>query len=209
MKPPLVRHTHIVVLAVMVAVAVGGCAGNGRSGASSVPTAPPSLILRPDGIGPYRIGDPADVVIDGLSSDIGGWDVDSLDEDSTVQVPVCDPSGTRMVAWGNLVLLFSGPPTAETLTTWTYGFDPVTGNAIDVRGLDLRTDDGIGLGTPRTDVERILTGRLVIEDDLAIDVSTFAIDPDDARHLVGRFASADPDAGVQTLSSAPGCDDGP
>lgn len=193
-------------LFVVLATFVVGCSASEPG--PDVPTsrAPSNdLVLRPDGVGPFRVGDDAESVIEGISAEIGGWSIDSSEGLSTIPLPRCPGESTRLVAWDNLVLLFSGPEGATTLHSWTYGFDPVTGNTEDARQLGLRTDDGIGLGTLRTEVEAVLGPRVTIVDDPTIDVATFTIDGADAFHVSGRFPDLDAVAGVQTLSSEPGC----
>lgn len=195
-----------ITLMVVLAMSVAGCSASDPA-RNPAPTSPPSsdLALRPDGVGPFRVGDDADSVIEGISEDIGGWSVDSAEGENTIPLPRCPGDSTRLVAWDNLVLLFSGADGAMTFHSWTYGFDPVTGDTEDVRQLGLQTDDGIGLGTSRTDIETVLGTRVTIVDDPTIDVATFTIDGGDARHVSGRFTDLEPDAAVQTLASEPGC----
>jgi len=81
----------------------------------------------------------------------------------------------------------------------------VTGNAEDLRGLDLRTDSGIRLGTPRSELERIHRSDVSITDDASVDIARFTIDGDEEEHLSGRFGSTARDAVVQFLERMPGC----
>ena len=120
-------------------------------------------------------------------------------------LPDCGFPGVRVVTWGSLVLVFEGEDPDARFYSWSYGFDPVTGNAEDLRQLGLVTDRGVGPGTPRPEVERIYRGRLAIEDDTTIDVATFTIDGDEEEHLGGRFPTTDPDASLQFLERVPGC----
>jgi hypothetical protein len=199
-------RTIAITLFVVLATSVAGCSASDTKPDVPTSSAPSNdLVLRPDGIGPFRIGDDTASVIEGISAEIGGWSADSSEGESTIPLPRCPGESTRLVAWDNLVLLFSGPEGATTFHSWTYGFDPVTGNTEDVRQLGLHTDDGIGLGTPRTEVEAVLGSRVTIVDDPTINVATFTIDGADAFHVSGRFPDLDAAAGVQTLASEPGC----
>lgn len=162
-------------------------------------------MLRASGIGSYDVGTPAERVIEGVSSEIGGPDADSTESDSSIIVPDCGVTAVRLVSWGNLVLFFSGEEPDSPFLTWSYGFDPVTASADDLRQLGLVTDEGIGLGSARPDVERAYAGRILIQDDALIDVSTFTIDGDEAEHITGRFPTTDPDDAVQYLERVPGC----
>ena len=95
------------------------------------------------------------MVIDGVSSQIGGWDADSAEEDSSLLLPDCGVPSVRLMSWGNLVLIFAGEEDDSAFLTWSYGFDPVTGNSEDLRKLGLRTAEDVGLGTPRSDLRSI------------------------------------------------------
>lgn len=198
------RTTGIAFLLVCTAF-IGACSSGDGPSSSPAPPPPPGLALRASGIGSYDVGLPAELVIEGISSQIGGSDADSTEPDSSVIVPDCGVASVRLVSWGNLVLFFSGEEPDSPFLTWSYGFDPVTASADDVRRLGLVTDEGIGLGSPRADVERAYRGRIVILDDTLIDVSTFTIDGDEAEHLTGRFPTTDPDEAVQYLERAPAC----
>lgn len=199
-------RTIAISLSVLLVTAAAGCgASDPESDTTTSSPASNLLVLGPDGIGPFRIGADTDAVIEGISSEIGGWSADSDEGENTIPLPSCQGGSTRLVAWDNLVLLFSGPEGASTFHSWTYGFDPVTGNAEDVRKLGLRTVDGIGLGTTRTQVEAALENRVTIVDDPTIDVATFTIDGTDATHVSGRFPDLGADTRVQTLASEPGC----
>ena len=163
------------------------------------------LVLSADGIGSYAIGDDADEVIDGVSAQIGGWDSDSIEPGTTIEAPECGGGAVRQMSWGNLVLVFVDTGAGSRLFTWAYGYDPVTGNAEDRRGLDLRTDSGIRLGTPRSELERIHRNDVSITDDASVDIARFTVDGDEEEHLSGRLGSTAPDAVVQFLERMPGC----
>mgnify|MGYP001815434818 FL=1 len=161
--------------------------------------------LHADGIGPYRLGDPASLVIEGVSSLIGGWDGDSMTEDGTLQPAQCEEEVLRQVSWGNLVLFFDEGGEGA-FAAWAYGYDPILGNSDNERGLTLTTEEGIGLHSKRTDVEERFGDRVSIADNTVIDLATFTVDADDPVHLIGSIEAAnDPDAKVLSLENAPGC----
>ncbi len=198
------RTTGIASLLVCITL-IGGCSSGDGTDTAQPPNSPPGLVLTASGIGPYDVGMPAERVIDGISSEIGGPDADSTESDSSVIVPDCGVGTVRLVSWGNLIILFAGEEPDSPFLTWSYGFDPVTASADDLRRLGLVTEEGIGLGSPRPDVERAYRGRILIQDDTVINVSTFTIDGDEEEHLTGRFPTTDPDDTVQYLERAPGC----
>lgn len=198
------RMRSVSTAVLLVALIVGGCAGSSDE-PPSVAGPVSDLTLRSDGLGSYDVGTPATEVIEGISAEIGGWDADSADRDDTIPLPDCGLAEVRIVTWGTLVAVFDGIGPDDPFFTWSYGFDPVTGNAGDPRDLRLVTDRGVGLGTPRPDVERIYRGRIAVTDDTAIDVATFTIDGDEEEHLAGRFPTTDPDELLQYLERVPAC----
>ncbi|MGI9667393.1 MAG: hypothetical protein ACR2N2_09860 [Acidimicrobiia bacterium] len=191
----------VVVGLTVAALVLASCSGSDESQSNPHP----SLVLAENGIGEFRIGMAADEVISGLSSQLGGWDADSADEDTRVQVPQCPGGETRLVSWGNLVLLFVDDGVQSVFHTWSYGFDPVTGNAEDFRRLGLRTEEGIGLDSTRIDLEDAYGSRLTIEDDERIDLATYTIDGSHDEHLAGNLWSTDDDALVQLIERVPNC----
>lgn len=190
-------------MTLVVLVAAQACSAT--DGTGSKPPAPSNTTLYADGVGPYRLGDPATLVIDGVSSLIGGFDGDSLDGDGTLEHAQCDEDLFRQVSWGNLVLFFEIDG-GESFIAWTYGYDPILGNSDNERGLNLVTEEGIGLTSSRSELESAYGARVDITDDTAIDVASFTIDASDTVHIVGGLAEAmNPDALVLSLESAPGC----
>lgn len=146
-----------------------------------------ALVLTADAIGPYLIGQPFDDVRNSLAGKIGGWDIDSDDRPDAVHVPTCAGDVTRLVGWGNLTLLFTGDKGSLTFATWTYGFDPLTGSAEDVRMLDLVTPKDIGLGSSRADIETAY-GDLASFSDATQSIGTIVIIGDESEpHLQGRL----------------------
>lgn len=163
------------------------------------------LDLRADGIGRHLVGQPADEVIVGVSGEIGGPDGDSNDSDTPLRVPDCGSPGTRVVSWGNLVLFFVDRSDASVFATWSYGFDPITGNAQDIRGLGLTTPAGIGLGSTRADLTAAHGSSVDFSPDVDLDLETFTIDATEDEYLSGRLTSLEPDATVQFLERQPAC----
>ncbi len=146
-----------------------------------------ALVLTADGIGPYLIGQPFDDVRSGIAAVIGGWDIDSDDRPDAVHVPTCAGDVTRLVGWGNLTLLFTGDQEGLTFATWTYGFDPLTGSAEDVRMLGLVTPGGIGLGSTRAAIETAY-GDMASFSDATQSIGTIVIIGEESGpHLQGRL----------------------
>ena len=191
-------------VALAMAVSITACSSANEE-TSTLPPPTNSLTLRPSGLGIYDIGEPASVVIDGVSSQIGGWDADSTEASSSLDLPDCGVQSIRLMSWGILILIFAGEAEDSPFLTWSYGFDPVTGNSDDLRGLGLRTAEGVGLGTPRTELERIYRSSVAITDDTALDIATFTIDGDEAEHMSGRLEDPDPAARIQFLEREPAC----
>ena len=145
------------------------------------------LVLTADGIGPILIGQPFDDVRTALANQVGGWDIDSGDRPDAVHVPTCDGETTRLVGWGNLTLLFTGDPGDLRFATWTYGFDPVTGSAEDVRVLGLVTPEGIGLGSSRSDITAAYGDRATYSNASASVGTVVILGNQSEPHLEGRL----------------------
>lgn len=200
-----VKVPSMIVIAFAILL-LSACSDRDASSGTTATTPAVRLDLGPRNVGPYELGDPAAVVIDGMSSLIGGWDGDSEEADGNLPPALCGSETVRQVSWGNLVLFFDLGDAAA-FVSWAYGFDPIRGNADNVRGLQLATAAGIGLSSTRQDTERVYAGRLTVDDDPAIDLARFAIDADEPDHMVGVFGRAsDPEAPVQSLEHAPRCE---
>lgn len=197
--PPLVRR-HLTFVVSALAIAAASCSGIVQPSE----TDHSAFVLRPDGIGPFRVGDPFDLVVDGMLAEFGGWDADSADSASPVLVPDCGLP-TRMVSWGSLVLLFVGGDGTEAFFTWSYGFDPLTGSADDLRSLGLVTESGVGLGASLADLESAYGPDLDVSYDPGSDLTVFTIDATADEHLEGRFDVPPPDGVVQFIERVPAC----
>ncbi len=123
---------------------------------------------------------------------------------SSVNAPA---RSTRGVTWGSLVALFSDDGAGnQEFFAWTYGYDPALGaSGADSRELDLRTLEGIGLGSTRAELNAVYGGRIFEEEDLSTEVWGFTIDPDQTQYLRGLFSGPGDDAVVVVLESFPGC----
>lgn len=198
------RSVTVGTLLVIAALVVASACSSDDGAQGQVPY--PHLDLRANGIGPYRIGDEADRVIDGLSASVGGADADSDDPETELRLDICGPDTSRIVTWGVLVLTFEERSGSPTFATWSYGFDPVRGDSFDARGLGLVTEAGVGLTTDRRGLQDAYGPRVAIDDDLSIDLSTFVIDRGRDEHLAGILGSTELAATVQYLERVPTCE---
>jgi len=171
---------------------------------SDVPVAD-ELTLHIEGIGPYEVGDEAEFVIAGITNVIGGWDADSSDEGSPIQLPECETDSSRVVSWGSLALVFVRGYARETFVSWSFGFDPISGNSDDLRGLNLQTEAGVGLGTTRQELEAVYGAGLEITDQPDIDSAIFAIDKTQEPHLSGKLDASGPQGVVDLIQIEPTC----
>jgi len=163
------------------------------------------LTLHTEGIGPFEVGDEAEFVIAGITNTIGGWDADSSDEASPVQLPECGADSSRVVSWGSLALVFVRGYARETFVSWSFGFDPISGNSDDLRGLNLQTEAGVGLGTTRQELEAVYGTGLEITDQPDIDSAIFAIDKTQEPHLSGKLDASGPRGVVDLIQIEPTC----
>jgi hypothetical protein len=191
----------VLIVVALAAIVAAGCASEPTSGSGRT-----DLILAPDGIGIYLIGQPADEVIEGISATIGGPDGDSSESNSPLFVPDCSGPGVRIVSWGSLTLFFVERLGTSVFDTWWYGFDPLTGNAGDDRSLGLVTEEGIGLGSTRDELVGAYGLGVRFDDDPALELSVFTIDANASEHLGGRLTSTSADARVQFIERRPDCE---
>ena len=197
----------LVVIAV-VGLGLAAC-GGGESTTTTTAAGLPAaseMSLTPTGIGQVDFGTPPEETIAEFTVAVGG---PSEDYDWTPD-PIfgeCPGAFTRGVTWGSLVALFSDDGAGnQEFFAWTYGYDPESGTSgADSRELDLRTLEGIGLGSTRAELKAAYGERLIEEEDLSIEVWGFTIDPDQTQYLQGLLSGPSDDARVVVIESVPGC----
>ena len=162
------------------------------------------LLLHNDGLGPFRFGDSAEAVIDALTSTIGGWDADSRESDVGT-IPTCEAGQGRQVLWGSLVLTFVERAGSEAFSSWAYGFDPLTGNTDDTRGLGLATPEGIGLGTTRSELIDIYGSTVSFVDDAVLDTTSFLVSGNEPTQLGGNLDATNLGGTIDFLETTPTC----
>ncbi len=171
----------------------------------SGPTPSTDLTLTSDAIGPFAIGDDAETVIAGIAAAIGGWDADSREDASTVAAPECPSGAARVVSWGSLALVFIADVDGERLASWSYGFDPVTANSVDLRNSNLRTREGVGLGSTRRDLVDSYGARVSVTDAYDIASATFVVDGSSDPHMVGKLDAPGDSGVVDFIAIEPTC----
>jgi len=189
---------RLIGVALATILAATACAG-GQTDAGSGRAE--GLELTTQGLGRHTIGAPYEDVRDDIAARFGGWDVDSFEPNHNVHVPDCGGPTTRLLSWGNFIVLFSGPPDDLRLATWTYGFNPLTGSGDDVRGLNLTTLQGVGLGATAREIENAHGSDVSFEDAPALDSVLVTIGNPSADHMSGRLES-----GLVLLELEPTCD---
>lgn len=162
------------------------------------------LVLLNNGLGPFQFGDSGAAVIEGVTATVGGWDADSSDNDAIVP-PLCNPAVVHAVSWGSLVLTFTTRDGVEVFTSWSYGFDPLTGDSFDNRGLGLTTPEGVGLDTDRESLNQVYGSAVSITDDTVLDTARFTVAGTDRTQLGGKLDGAGADGKVDFLETTPGC----
>lgn len=203
------RIRNLFLLLTLVAIGLSACSIAQEvtpNSTTSLALGPPSadLALLGDGIGPFRFGDIAEAVIEGITATIGGWNADSATNDA-ITPPVCEDGQTHSVAWGSLVLSFVERDGADTFTHWAYGFDPLTGNSDDNRQLGLTTTQGIGLGSVRDDLIGAYGPAVSIADDSELNTAAFVVSGNAETHITGKLNIAGPSGTVDFLETTPDC----
>jgi hypothetical protein len=162
------------------------------------------LVLLDNGLGPFQFGDSSAAVTEGVTATVGGWDADSSDNDA-IEPPSCDPAIVRVVSWGSLVLVFTTRDGTEVFTSWSYGFDPLTGDSFDNRSLGLTTPEGVGLGTGRERLIDVYGSAVSIVEDTVLDTATFTVVETDQTLFEGKLDRAGVGGMVDFLETTPSC----
>jgi len=167
------------------------------------------LRLAPDGLLAVSFGRGVDEVTEDLTSRFGAPDTDSGWIAADNLYGTCPGDQTRAIGWGSLVTLFAmGDPVtaASGFFAWTYGFDLATNTGgADPRGIDLVTEDDIGLGSTRTELVVAYGTRLTETEDLVAETWSFDIDAEEALGMRGLLDGPGQAATVTSIESSPGC----
>jgi hypothetical protein len=192
----------------VLAIGVSACsvAQESTPDTTTLALGPPSaeLVLLDDGLEPFRFGDIAEAVVEGVTATIGGWNADSASNDA-ITPPVCEDGQTHSVSWGSLVLSFVERDGVDTFTHWAYGFDPLTANSDDNRQLGLTTPEGIGLGSVRNDLLRAYGSAVSITDDTELNTAAFMVSGNAETYIVGKLNIAGSSGTVDFLETTPSC----
>ena len=166
------------------------------------------LVLAPDGLGAVSFGVDAPTVMADLTSRFGGSDSDTGWVPPEGIYGTCPGLLVRAVGWGSFAALFTdaGADRLPEFFAWTYGFDlATTTGGVDPRGLDLRTEEGIGLGSTATELDAAYGSRLLATSGHAGAGWGFRIDPDDPIGMRGLMSGGEPGSVVTSIESAPAC----
>ena len=191
---------------VLTATACASDSSNGDStGLDTAPLA--SIVLGEDGLGDVLLGFPPEVVVADISALFGEPDVDSdwLPAEPNIY-GTCPGRQMRAVGWGSLVTIFINEetdPLGERFFTYTYGYD-YNGNegGVDPRGLNLTTDDGIGIGSSVTELREVYGDALAITGDSELDLWSFTVTE---SPLQGLLDGPDDSDQVTLIELVPGC----
>jgi len=201
-------RTRLKPLLVAVLMVTASCSPDVAATTTSEAAPLVSLALSGDGLGDVLLGFPPDVVTADISALFGEPDLDSgwIPADANL-FGSCPGVSMRAVGWGSLVTIFINEgtdPLGERFYTYTYGYDYAENEGgVDPRGLDLSTEDGIGINATVTDLERAYGSDLRISGNAELDTWSFDVADSPLRGLV---TGPDPTDTVTLLELSPGCD---
>jgi hypothetical protein len=194
--------------AALLGLTIAGCASpSATSSTTTLPAPLVNLALSPDGLGDVSFGLDPDTVIDDIAALVGDPDLDTDWIPSEPNVyGSCPGSSMRAIGWGSLVTIFIDDGTSDLggyFYTYTYGFDYAENEGgIDPRGLDLTTNEGVGLGTTVAGLRDAFGDDAVIEGDSTLDVWSFHAD---AAGFRGLLSGPNDDDTVTLLQPLEGC----
>ncbi|TVR25654.1 MAG: hypothetical protein EA389_08450 [Ilumatobacter sp.] len=142
------------------------------------------LVLRSGGLGAATFGAEPDGVIDYLASFLGSPTADSgwIDSD---EFALCPGEQIRRIEWGVLRLSFGDVSSFASgrrhVYAWQYGLDGQIGG--EPQGL--RTDEGVGLGTPVADLQAAYPDVALYEGDEELFSPSFELEEDFFGFLTG------------------------
>ena len=197
-----------IALIALVFLGLAGCSVREVAPSTTTPPGPPlagDLVLAADGVGDVVFGaSPEDAIVT-FTPVVGAPDGDTGWIDGTSGIYGRCPDDVRVINWGSLALFF-GPGEGAGLFAYSYGFAHASAESgVDPRQLGLTTKDRIGLGTALVDLEQ-RAPNVVVDGDEAIDVWTFAIDPDREPYLRGRLTGPEPQDVVLFIETSTGCE---
>jgi hypothetical protein len=198
-------------LLTVLAIAISACSVANRPADTTTTTPsggePPRFELSPAGLPPYRVGEPLAPLVAAMDEVFGGPDRETEWEPASSSVfGLCPGTEVRGVGWGTFYLIEQRTTAGEVFLTWTYGFDHERAESGDPRQLDLRTAEGIGLGSTRNELESAYGDRLAVTEDVDSGIVSFVVDGDETEHIRGRLSGAGANDTVDFLERAPGCE---
>lgn len=156
--------------------------------------ATPELSLLPDGLGAVSVGDPTDEVM-ATMTDILGPAADDFIE------PNCLGATARFVRWGALTLVLWVDDNPR-LGRYGVGRQGEINTALP-NNVELRTTDGIAVGSTLADLRATYGSELIIED-LVPGFIWFASSADTDNRITGSLNGLDDDAQVETIGAGDG-----
>ena len=163
-----------------------------------------TLELRPDGIGDHDFGTPAAEAVGAIGGLLGEPDLDTgwlpVEE-----VGACVGSEVRFVRWGSLQLFLTDGPSdwAPAGVRHLASYDHAS--ALGTPVYELRTADGIAIGTPVGDVRAILGSDAITGEEGFAPV--FTLDPPGPGYQWGGLSGLDPTDVVESISGGFSCAD--
>lgn len=162
------------------------------------------LTLRPDGIGPLDFGVAAEAAVVVVRTLLGPPDGDTGWVDQASNYGNCIGTQVRFVRWGSLELFLSDGPSdwagagVRHLASWANS--PAVGEPL----LDLRTVEGVGVGTPVGDLRAAYGGTVEVGEDPLFG-AFFRVEAGGPAFLAGSVSGTAATDTVESLSAGFAC----
>ena len=200
-------HRFLLTTFALSVILVGACSTGSDPTTTSGPAPLATVELAETGLGDVLFGLDPDTVVADLTARFGAPDQDSnwIPSDPNI-FGTCPGESMRAIGWGSLVTIFIDDGQSDLggwFFTYTYGYDfSENVGGVDPRGLNLRTSDGIGLGSTVEDLRMNWGSDLIVDGDADLDLWTFVAAETGFR---GLLSGPDPTSVVTLIEPIEGC----
>jgi len=169
-------------------------------------TAPPTLVLREDGLGVVAFGSEAEIAVASIIAALGAPDEDSGWVPSFSRFGTCPGEQVRGLRWATMWALMTDGDTEWRNDGVPHFFSYL--NSVffeDGQSLGLLTEEGIGLGDTVADLDAAYRDRLEVSFEELFNGYVFSIEVPEPGRLWGGLTGDDGDDRITSIDGGVGC----